>query len=63
LVAVGNLERGPFAAVDGALVNDPAVGALVRDVRDIQPGTDLVRALRAGVVVAQRLIGGRRRRS
>lgn len=58
LVAVGAIDQGPFAAVDGALVNDAeAVEALGRDVPEIQAGTDLILALRAGVVVAQRLIG------
>jgi len=58
LVAVGGLAEGPFAAVHGDVGNDlEAVAALRASVPEVTPAVDLVGSLRAGVVVAQRLIG------
>jgi hypothetical protein len=58
LVALSELAGGPFAAIDDGIVNDEdAVAALMTAVPDLQPSVDLIRTLRAGVIVAQRLIG------
>jgi hypothetical protein len=58
LVAVGKLAQRPFAPVAGGVVNDgEAVTTLAAAAPELQPDVDLVTVLRAGVVVAQRLIG------
>ncbi len=58
LVAVGELTSGPFAATDDGIVNDEgAITKLATAAPDLQPNVDLIRTLRAGVIVAQRLIG------
>jgi hypothetical protein len=57
LVAVGKLVQGPFAPVGDGVGNEAeAMTTLMADVPEVQPHLDLVSALRAGIVVAQRLI-------
>jgi hypothetical protein len=58
LVAVGGLSEGPFAPVEGGVENDlEAIAALQASVPEVTPAVDLISTLRAGVVIAQRLIG------
>jgi hypothetical protein len=58
LVAVGDLESGPFAPVEGGAANDAAaITALAAVVNEVTPAINLVGTLRTGVLVAQRLIG------
>lgn len=58
LVAVGALDSGPFAPVEGGAANDAAaIMALAAVVTEVTPAINLVGTLRTGVLVAQRLIG------
>jgi hypothetical protein len=58
LVTLRSLEQGPFEATEDGICNDAeAVETLAAELPQVGASTDLVGAIRSGVLVAQRLVG------